>query len=239
MYKIIICDDEVCACLELKNMLSDIQRKLNTDFEIKLFHSGEKLCEYLEQRNHADIIFLDIELVKLTGIDAGCFIRDELKDAITLIVYISSKQDYVFQLFHTQPIDFLIKPIDEIKMEGLMRNLMVTLNNRNQIFEFQNGNELYRIPYDEILYFVSEGHKVKVVQQQGEYKFYGKLKNIRPTLPPQFISIHTSYLVNRNHVKRYTYDLIEMSNKDNLTISRTYQKKVRQILLNEWKEDEA
>lgn len=58
-----------------------------------------------------DIVFLDIELPKISGIDIGKKIRDEMHDETTKIVYISGKDSYAMGLFDVRPLNFLIKPI--------------------------------------------------------------------------------------------------------------------------------
>ena len=58
------------------------------------------------------MLFLDIELITTDGIQVGKFIREELKNLETTIIYISSKSSYAMQLFQVQPLGFLIKPLE-------------------------------------------------------------------------------------------------------------------------------
>lgn len=85
------------------------KNKLRAD--IQVWYAGEELCRYLEQGGHLDILFLDIELIKLTGIEVGDFIRNGMKDRGMQIVYISGHSEYAQKLFKTQPMDFLVKPV--------------------------------------------------------------------------------------------------------------------------------
>lgn len=62
---------------------------------------------------HLDILFLDIELFKMTGIEIGHYIRNELDDMGLQLIYISGQPSYAQQLFKTQPMDFLVKPITQ------------------------------------------------------------------------------------------------------------------------------
>ena len=64
-----------------------------------------------------DILYLDIELFEVSGIDAGIFIRKQMENHTMQIIYISGKQSYAQQLFKVQPMDFLVKPIEEEKIE--------------------------------------------------------------------------------------------------------------------------
>lgn len=67
---------------------------------------GREYRERFEKGNRVDLLFLDIELVQNNGIAVGNFIRNELEDMQTRIVYISSKESYAMQLFKVQPLDF-------------------------------------------------------------------------------------------------------------------------------------
>ena len=100
-------------------------------------------------------------------------------------------------------------------------------------FEFQKGSEHYKIPYGDILYFYSTGRKIHIVLKNREIEFYDKIDTIRGRLPEYFILIHKSYIINRNHVRKYTYETAEMSNDKILSISKPNRKDVREHILNQ------
>lgn len=228
--KIAICDDEKGYCAEFEEMLKDVAHRLNLRVHVDVWFSGETIREYLEKGNHIDILFLDIELMHLSGIDVGNYIRYDMKDNQTQIVYISSKSNYALKLFKTHPYDFLIKPISTKDLYEVMEGLTKILYTQNRLFEYHNGREKHQIKYDDILYFRSELHKVIIVTAEKEIVFYGKLKEVIEQAPPQFLSIHKSYLINRDYVEKYTFGFVEMKNSEILTISKAFQKKVRDKL---------
>lgn len=226
--KIAICDDEKGLCSELECMLENIAKQLNIMVEISIWFSGEAIRDYLDKGNQIDVIFLDIELMRLTGIDVGTYIRNHLDNMKIQIVYISSKTSYALKLFKTQPYDFLIKPISQNELLHTISGLLKVIENKNHMFQYQSGREINKVAYDEILYFKSDRHKVVAVTKGKEIVFYGKLKEVANDAPPQFLAIHKSYLVNQDYVIKYTFDFVEMKNHDILTISKAYQKEVRE-----------
>lgn len=228
--KIAICDDETGVCAELESMLEKIAQQINVHMEISVWFSGESMQDYLEKGNQIDIVFLDIELMKLTGIDVGTYIRNHLNNVKIQIVYISSKTSYALRLFKTQPYDFLIKPIDENALLHTILGILKVIETKNHMFQYQNGREIYKIEYDDILYFKSDRHRVIAVTKNKEIIFYGKMKEVICDVPSQFLLIHKSYLVNRDYVIKYTFNFVEMKNHDILTISKAYQKNVRERL---------
>lgn len=233
MYKIGICDDGNSTCAFIENVILQYAEGKKISIETHVWYTGEELCEYLRQGHKLDLLFLDIELFELSGMDVGAFIRTELEEWIMQIVYISSKQSYAQQLFQTQPMDFLVKPISEVQIEKSLELAWKILGKNVKKFEFQSGSEYYRIPYGEILYVCSEGRQIMVRTTHGEIRFYGKLNDVRQNLTEDFIDIHKSFAVNKKYIWQYTYSMVELENKEILNISHAYRKEVRERLLKE------
>lgn len=231
MYNIGICDDGKNTCAALEEMVLSYAQQKKIKMDTRVWYTGEELCQYLEQGGHLDILFLDIELFEVTGIEVGDFIRNKMEDRGMQIVYISGKSSYAQKLFKTQPLDFLVKPITRQQIEDALGLGVKLLEKNAQKFEFQNGKDHYYIAYGEILFFESEGRKIKVVTLDAEKEFYGGIRDLEKKLPREFFTIHQSYVINKVHVVRYTYEMVEMDNGMMLSISKAYRKQVRERLL--------
>lgn len=233
MYNIGICDDGRNICSAIENMILLYTKEREIKADTKVWYTGEGLCRYLEQGNRVDILFLDIELFELTGIEVGDFIRNQLENREMQIIYISGKSSYAQKLFKTQPMDFLIKPITQPQIDEALDLAVKIIGQNSETFEFKNGKEYYYVSYGEIMYFVSEGRKIKIITPHGEQEFYGKMRELEKNLPGEFITIHQSYVINREHVARYTYEMVELTNGTILTISKANRKQVREKILRE------
>ena len=231
MYVIGICDDGENFCSELENDLLDYAKKKDMQFDVKIWYTGEGLKDYLSSGGHLDVLFLDIELFKMTGIEVGQFIRNELDDSGLQLVYVSGKSSYALQLFKTQPLDFLIKPITKEQLFDAVDSAIKVIKKKQKRFEFQHGKDHLFVPQGNITYFETQGRKIKLVTIEGVFEFYGKLSTIVKNLSDDFIEIHQSYVINKTHVSRYTYEMIEMDNGDILTISQNKRKQVRNKIL--------
>ncbi len=231
MYNIGICDDGENICSQIESMLLKYAEENNIKIEVFVWYTGESLKEYLSQGKHLDILFLDIELFNLTGIEVGDYIRNCLDNMAMQIIYISGKASYAQQLFRTQPLDFLVKPILQEQIDDVMERAIKIIKKKQEKYKFQNGKDYYYVSMGEMVYLESEGRKVKVVTTKQEFEFYGKLKDVSVRLNEDFVSIHKSYIVNRNYVFRYTYEIIELIDGTMLPISLPYRKRVREILL--------
>ena len=90
-----------------------------------------------------DIMFLDIELLQKNGIEIGAFIRDEMEDTDTHIVYISSKQGYAVELFKMQPLEFFVKPISAVRLKEVLERNMKRKRYAESCFEYQRGSRIF------------------------------------------------------------------------------------------------
>ncbi|MDE7334214.1 MAG: LytTR family DNA-binding domain-containing protein [Lachnospiraceae bacterium] len=227
MYRIGICDDDKILCASLEEEINGISKELAIKTEIDVWYSGEGIQNDLQKGIELDLIFLDIELVQKNGIAVGDFIRNEMEDMQTHIVYISSKEGYAMQLFKIQPLDFLIKPVSREQLREVLSRSIRQKRSADTYFEYQKGSSVFRIPVKDIAYFMSMDKKIVIVKKDGEEIFYGKLKNIAGNLPAEFIMIHQSYIINQTYVSEYSYETVKMINGENLNISKPYRKETR------------
>lgn len=235
MVRIAVCDDAVEICSELENIILDYDKQLPVD----VFYSGEELIKYIKDGNNFDLIFLDIEIGKINGVEVGHFIRDELNDHITKIVYISSKSGYDRQLFDVQPLNFLPKPLDRKKIIQNIKLTATLLEKENKTFSFKIGNEIYRLPIKEIIYFESAGRQIKLISTNEVYRFYGRIDSVSEQLfASRFIVPHRSYIVNYDNIKIIEKDSIKMINGDIIPVSRTKTKDVREMQI-KYEEDNS
>ena len=205
-----------------------------------IWYQGESLCRFLrENKKILDVLFLDIELLTTNGIEVGRFIREEQENMETAIVYISANSSYAMDLFRVQPTDFLIKPLDKIKVGNVMNRIQKISEVRKGIFEYFGSGYYFKVLYKDILYFSSQNKKVHLVLKDGQKEFNGKLKEIAKKIPGNFIQIHQSYLINFDYIEECSYESVKMKNGDTIPISQPYRKSVRKQLAERvWRERE-
>lgn len=235
MFHIGICDDGKEICAELENMLYEYASKQRINITVSVWYTGESLCAFLQQGNTLDLLFLDIELISTNGIQVGNFIREELENLETTIVFISSKSSYAMQLFQVQPLGFLVKPLKVDEVENILLKSIRLYEMKNQVFEYYAKGNYYKVPYKEIIYFYSQDKKICIVKKEEEMRFNGKLSEIVLTIPHNFIMIHKSYLINLEYMVECSYELVKMRGGILLNISQPYRKSVRkQVIQYKW-----
>ena len=231
--KVAICDDNYNSCVFIEHTILNYAHKNNLKIEVNIYQSGLSLKNNFE--NDTSLIFLDIILPDVTGIEIGQFLRKYLDQNTLQIVFVSGHPDFALKLFKIRPLDFLIKPIKETDIISILDEyLSIELPNKNQYYIYNSGNAKGKIAYNQILYFSSDARKIIIHTKNGEQiSMYDKLSNIAEKLPNNlFWRVHKSFIVNSHYVEIFHYDNIKLINGQLIPISKHYRKDIRQKILN-------
>lgn len=247
-YKVYIVEDEKPAQERLEKFISTI-----AEFELIGFsESGKKAAIEIDSLK-PDLIFLDIQLTDITGIDVLHLISHK-----PLVIFTTAYNDYAIQAFDLQAIDYLLKPFSEdrfhIAVEKALKQLGGENENINQFKKLLNdwkpkndyvtripskiGDKIYIINEDDIVYITSEDKLVFAYLFETKYLINYTLEQLQSRLnPDKFFRIHRSTIVNMDYVKTIEtwfaggYRMIvKDKNKTELTISRSAGKLLRQKL---------
>ena len=235
MIRVAVCDDFPETVTQVNEYLVEYQQLRDVKLDIKSFYNAEELWEYL-RRNPCDLVILDIELVKMNGVELGQLIRTELNDHTMKIVYISAKDCYDRQLFEVQPLNFLPKPIDKEKLFKMIDLTIDLLRDTERFFVFENKQGTFRIRFNDIIYFESFNHDIKIAAVSGNYEFKSSLSEVLKQLSDsRFLQAHRSYIINYSNANHIKYEEIIMSNGDAIPVGRDRRKDVRKII-SEWED---
>ena len=235
MFKVAICDDNKMVCSQIEKEIDEFFSTETINYETELFFTGEELIASLMEREKYDLVFLDIELDKLNGIQVGKFIRETLMDDITQIAFISAKTSYALELFQIRPIHFLVKPTSGSQIAKILEKTLELQGRQTKFLCYKSDRIEKRISFKNIIYFSSEGKKILIHMKDKTDYFYGKLCDL--AVPrADFICIHKSYIVNQNYISQFKFDRVLLSNTEELPISRFYRKEVR-AQLNLWQRE--
>ena len=198
---IIICDDEINGRNQLREYIGRFESDLS-DIHIIEFGSGEELIKSLSNKLTADILFLDIEMDKIDGIDTAKLIRIHDKKAI--IIFVSSHKERVFDTFDCETFHFLTKPFTEEKFNDVFSKAIEKYKLLNAYFIVTWKNESMRLPIEKIKYFESYRKHVIFHTFDGEYQMVANLSDTLIKLAPYgFLQVHQGYVVNMNLIRRF------------------------------------
>lgn len=230
-----ICDDDEIICSLMENMILSYSKENFIDIDIDIFHSGEKLIHHITKEYGVyDLIYLDIEMAKLNGIEVGYFIRNTLKDHKAQIVYVSGKNQYDRQLFDVQPLLFISKPIDESKLISSITLAMEKLTLTPKLFQYKKRKEYFNVLLDDIIYFRNSGRYVNIFTVHDMDTFVGSIRDVaQAVLANGFIQISQSVIVNYNFVSKYSREEIILINRERIAIPKHKRNGVKERFLRE------
>jgi len=224
--KCVITDDEPLARKGLRSYIQKI------DF---LTLVGE--CEDGIQLNgllkteKPDLIFLDIEMPHLSGLELLASILNPPK-----VIIISAYEQYALKGYELDVVDYLLKPVNFdrfLKAVNKAHSLLEKDTHKNgPDFIFVKSNKQFRkIMLQEILFIESMENYIAIYTISGKNIIYTTLKQISESLPnDNFLQVHRSYIVNKNQVKYITGNMLEIDTYK-IPVSRNFRERVFNILL--------
>lgn len=228
LVNIAICDDSNIDIEVLKAALL----KYDPYFNITAYSNGELLLEdCLENNKMFDLIFLDILMPKINGIDMARQIHSFSRNS--KIIFVSSSSEHYSEAFDVFAFNYILKPINPMRLKEILDQAFVNIkeDRKEQINIFYKGSN-YSIFFKEILYIESEDKKVNFYLTNGNlFKCYNKLNEVYKRLPEAyFVRCHQSYIINVIHVTSQSKDCFFIG--DNMIkISKRYLKESKEKYL--------
>lgn len=196
---ITICDDSP----EDISRLSGALRAYDPAFEITSFTDGRVLLDELDGTGFsADILFLDIYMPGIDGIEAARKIRAQKQDV--KIIFVSASREHYPQAYEVFAFNYLVKPFEKEQLERVLDRVIreIKLENGHKI-RFRYKSALHTVNCRDILYLESSDKRILLhLTDGGALQRYGKLDDIAGELPDgAFIRCHQSFIVNAAHIR--------------------------------------
>ncbi|KFF00596.1 transcriptional regulator [Chryseobacterium formosense] len=152
------------------------------------------------QNNQVDLIFLDIEMPEMTGIE----LTKNLSGKDIIIIFTSSNKDYALEAFELNIADYILKPVMPARFLQAVSKAQSILESRKEEVEVTKDEFLFvrdsnitrRLKLDDIFYAEAMGDYVKFYTREKMFAIHGKMKTAEERLPKDhFIRVHRSYIV--------------------------------------------
>lgn len=232
MINIAVCEDDRFLGGQIETMLYRQAENAGAAVQIEVFTSAEQCLRYIRDEKMVDLLFLDIELGIMNGIELASVIRNELHNDYMQIVYVSSKQSYAMELFESHPLHFLVKPLDEEKLAKVFLKAVKLIDKSEAAFCYKKGHTYKKVFLSEIIYLEANNREIILHTNSGTDMFYGTLKSIYPELQKHgFFFCHKSFLVHYDKVKIFGTAQLIMQNEDVIPISQGQRKAVKELQL--------
>lgn len=204
---IAICDDDWSAVCLIKKFIEMYMSERVIEHYIYTFKSGNDL---LSAQVRFDLVFLDIEMPGMNGLDVHKKLKARYID--TIDVFITSHDSYIDDALRLLPYGFIQKPVEKERFFKVLKGLIEEYNNQDEEIAVRTNDGIIKIKKSHIVYAAIERRKVLLqtletcIEANEPFNYWKeKLKD------KLFFQVHQSYIVNMRYVKSITKTSATMS----------------------------
>ncbi len=215
---IAVVDDEKA----IREHICGLVEERQPESRIEAYATGEEL---LTSGKRFDIVFLDIQMEGMNGIEAARSLREKnanLGVEDTVLVFITGIKDYVFDAFDLYAFQYLLKPIDERKFaEVLERAVREAAKKKERRVLFIKSRNL-TLDQSEILYIESRAKKVEIhtTGAAQAIEIYAAMDELEGQLGENFYRCHRAYIVNMDCITEYDSESITLTSGDRVYLTK-------------------
>lgn len=227
--KCLVIDDDETVCMCLGKLISE------TDFLTLsgTFSDPQKAAGYIMTHNDIDLIFLDVEMPGISGMELLASLGDALNNIIVIIV--SSKEKYALDAFENNVTSYILKPLTTssfLKAVNKANKFFTERNNNNLVneksfFVRSNDGKYIKIKANDIYWIEVCRNNIQINTYDAQYTITATLKEFSSELPDNvFLKTHRSFIVNANKIEMFDMHeiILETSTgKVTIPISRNFR----------------
>jgi len=228
MYRVLIVEDDPSEVDKLRGHLDHYGREHDMSLSVDALSSA---LEFAETRRSADLIFMDINIPGINGMEAAELLRTY--DAETPLIFVTDLAQYAVSGYQVDALDFMVKPVEyadfTLRMDRAMR-VMRRREGRSITVPTTDGTRV--VGLRDVLYVDVLRHDLYYHVAGGEVlRIRGSLTQLEARLASEgFVRISASHLVNMAHVARIRTGSVEMSNGDEISLGRSRKKQALETL---------
>lgn len=234
LISVVICDDEILTCFDIKKNVSDILLEKGINHTVETFCSGSEL---IDSKLKFNIILLDIKMDSLNGIETARILREN--NCSSIIIFITSAPEYVYNAFDVDAFHYLLKPIDNMKLaDVLYRAVNKILTSKDEFIVINANRQTIKLQLSEIMYFEIIGRVIKAHSNNQTYEYYEKFSILEQKLPTdKFFRCHKSYLINLSYVASFEKAEITLDRNEKIPLSKRRYDDFSKVFLTFLKEE--
>ncbi len=225
-----ICDDQK----EVREILSEKIKMLYPAGSLAFYNSGQEVLDAVEP---PDILFLDIQMPRLDGMETARRLRKD--NGQMILIFVTALEDYVFQAFDVGAFHYLVKPFSDEKFYEVLGKAV------EQFEERRTGRNAKKEPPDlmitakgkhimvnleDIVYAEVFDRKVVIHTMDSDIEYYGKMRELEKRAGDGFYRSHRAYLVNFNYIRKYDATAIWLERGQALMAKQNYREFVKAYL---------
>ena len=213
MLDIAVVDDEKV----IREHLCGLIHKQKLSGCVESYAAGEEL---LASGRRFDIVFLDIQMDGINGIEAARKLREKQDDIV--LIFITGLKEYVFDALDLYAFQYLLKPVDEKKSAEVLDRAEREVGRKREKRGLFIKKRNMTLDQADILYIESRGKKVEIhtAREKEGIEIYGAMEELEGQLGEEFYRCHRAYIVNMAYIAEYNCDSIILTNGDKVYLAK-------------------
>ena len=228
--QIAICDDLEEERVILSRMLRNYARRQGLSLQVHFFVSGEELLQSVRRANACQVLFLDIYMPGISGVETARRLRAAGYGAS--IVFATTSTDHGVDSFEVRASDYLVKPFRQEEVDRALDWCLEHMPEPLRSLSVYAEGETQEFPLASVLYIEVLGHQSHIHTLRQTVVVRKSLDNLeRAVDSPDFFRCHRSFLVNLNHAERIESSDFLMSDGARIPISSANLPRARDTFL--------
>jgi len=217
--KIAVCEDEEVFSDQLVGYINEWAKEKSVFAETFTYISAARFLDEWDESEDYDILFLDIKMGKMSGMDLAKTIRKTNNDIP--IVFTTAMKEYVFRGYSVSAIQYLIKPVKKEDIFSCL-NKVLQINKIRKHYIVNDIEKIIKIPTTDIIYVkMSSNNATMVTTEKKEYTFRKTISQILTELDDKlFVKCHKSFIINIRHLESVSKNFAIMSNNETIPLSK-------------------
>ena len=204
--RIAVCDDASADA----GMLAGLCRRFAPELspEVAVFTSGRSLLDAYDRGERFDILFLDVEMPEITGLEVGRRIRE--LDAAAILIFATGFPQYAIEAYDCEAFHYILKPCTLEKVHRILERAAEKYRMLHRYHVIRTGGQSVRLPVTDIFYVECNRKHILYHTADRVYDTLGRLSDAMEALRDYgFYQVHQGYIVNLDKVAEFDgYDVI-------------------------------
>lgn len=232
--RIAICDDEEFYRNELEKLVSVYGNEAEADLQIDIYSEAQTLTEEIEKKEKMyEIIFFDVDMPEMSGIEAAKAIRKV--DENVLICFVTSHERYALDAYGVDAVGYVIKPMKYTDVKKIMEKAKIQIYYRmdeekaqKRYLEVVSGRANVLIDLEKVVYIEKRRNQCVFHMTDGEQVCYDTLAKVYKQLDVEtFLYTHQGYIANFHYIKEVKRDAVCFGAGMEIPISRKYYEPIK------------
>jgi len=228
--RIAICEDDKASRDYEAELINQWADKNQIKITLDAFSSAENFLFEMEDKLEYDFLILDIQMGKMNGFELAKTLRG--RGFSGSLAFLTGITDYAVEGYEVGAVRYILKPVKEENLFSVLDKVFAELKTQEEeVFILQIGNDLSRIPFNNIIYIEANGHYVHLCGNDGgvsgggkpfEKEWKANFSSVSPDFENKgFFCLKRGLLVNLAHVQKITKTECSMTNGENLPVARS------------------